>query len=152
MLSYVLILALFVPALVSAQTQGIRECVGRPFINQMQIENCDRTPCDVFQGSNASMIVDFRALQSSVTLRPRVFATALGVTIEYTLPIEHQNACNHLTTGSCPLSANEDITYGFVFPITSVYPPIPVTVEITLHGDNDHHVFCAIADIHVRLR
>lgn len=98
------------------------------------------------------MQVDFRAARPATSLRPQVFATALGATVEYNLPPQFANGCNHLHAGSCPLSVNEDATYGFAFPITSVYPPIPVSVELTLWDHTNQHVFCAVVDIHVRLR
>lgn len=98
------------------------------------------------------MEVEFRSQRPASALRPQVFATALGATIEYVLPVELRNACNHLRVGSCPLSGNEDVTYRFVFGVTNVYPPIPVTVELTLFDQASQHVFCAEIDIHVRLR
>ncbi|KAG4074479.1 hypothetical protein HA402_015768 [Bradysia odoriphaga] len=154
MLAYVFLLALLAPsALVSAQTAGIRQCTGgRLLPNSVTINNCSQTPCDVVQGSNAVMNVDFRSLRAASNLRPQVFATALGETIEYNLPPNQREACDHLITGSCPLSVNEDATYRFVFPITAIYPPIPVTVELTLWDQLNQHVFCALIDIHVRLR
>lgn len=98
------------------------------------------------------MEVDFRSLRTASALRPQVFATALGATIEYNLPPQFANGCNHLPRGSCPLSVNEDATYRFVFTVTPVYPPIPVTVELTLFDQENQAVFCSLIDIHVRLR
>lgn len=98
------------------------------------------------------MNVNFRAPRGASQLRPQVFATALGETIEYTLPPNQREACDHLVTGSCPLSENEDATYRFVFPITAIYPPIPVSVELTIFDHLSQHVFCAVINIHVRLR
>lgn len=121
------------------------------FVDEVRIEECTQTPCYVFQGSDVVMEVDFRSVAAQ-SLRPQVFATALGQTIEYTLPPAHQNACNHLSRGSCPVSQDEDITYRFVFPITNIYPPIPVTVQLTLFNQDNQPVFCKITDIIVRLR
>lgn len=98
------------------------------------------------------MLTNFRAQRAATHLRPQVHATALGETIEYILPPNQQNACDHLTVGSCPLSANEDATYRFVFPITAIYPPIPVSVQLTIWDHTNQHVFCAVIDIHVRIR
>lgn len=98
------------------------------------------------------MEIDFRSVRGAATLRPQVFATALGATIEYNLPPQFANGCNHLLQGSCPLSVNEDATYRFVFSVTTVYPPIPVTVELALLDQNNEAVFCSLIDIHVRLR
>lgn len=98
------------------------------------------------------MNTDFRATRGASSLRPQVFATALGETIEYLLPPAHREGCNNLSVGSCPLSVNEDATHTFVFPITAVYPPIPVSVQLTVFDQLNQGVFCAIIDIHVRLR
>lgn len=97
------------------------------------------------------MEIDFRSL-AATSLRPIVWATALGQTIEYVLPPDQQNACNHLNRGSCPTSQDEDVTYRFVFPITPIYPPIPVTVQLTLVNHANATIFCKQTDIIVRLR
>lgn len=125
---------------------------GRLHPVQVRVAGCTAAPCDVFQGSDAVMQIDFRAPALANTLRPVVMATALGATIEYQLnPIFH-NACNHLTGASCPLAANEDVTYNFTFGVTTFYPPIPVAVELSLYNHNGETVFCSIIDIHVRIR
>ncbi|KAJ6644496.1 NPC intracellular cholesterol transporter 2 [Pseudolycoriella hygida] len=153
MLAYVFILALSASSAFVSATEGIRPCTGgRPLPQRIVIDGCNQTPCDVFQGSDALMYTDMRTERPANELRPQVFATALGQTIEYFLPPNQQNACDHLTVGSCPLSANEDATYRFSFPITPVYPPIPVTVELSLFDHTNQVVFCALIDIHVRLR
>jgi len=153
MLCYAFILALFVPALVAQRTDGIRQCAGGlNFPDEVRIANCSSTPCDIPQGQNADMQVAFRSLNQANTLRPVVMAIALGLTIEYVLPDEHQNACNHLLQGSCPLSASEDAIYHFIFHVEDVYPPIPVTVELRLVDHMNRVVFCVVIDIQVRLR
>lgn len=118
----------------------------------MRVEGCTTAPCDILQGFDAIMQIDFRAPAAANTLRPVVMATALGVTIEYPLDISYQNACNHLIEGSsCPLAANEDSTYKFVFRIETYFPPIAVAVELSLIDHDDNHVFCSVIDIHVRI-
>lgn len=119
---------------------------------QVRVAGCTAAPCDVFQGADAVMQIDFRAAALHNTLRPVVMATALGATIEYQLNPVFHNACNHLAPGSsCPLSLNEDVTYNFVFGVTTFYPPIPVAVELSLIDHAGATVFCTIIDIHVRI-
>lgn len=176
-----LLLAAFIPALVLGQATPTRQCKytnysqllancsnckwfygdfvfcsgtgGRLHPVEVRVAGCTAAPCDIFQGSDAVMQIDFRAPALANTLRPVVMATALGATIEYQLnPIFH-NACNHLAGGSsCPIAANEDVTYNFVFGVTAFYPPIPVAVELSLINHAGDHVFCTIIDVHVRIR
>lgn len=126
---------------------------GRVAPHQVRVAGCTVAPCNVLQGSDAIMHVDFRAASGATTLRPVVFATALGATIEYQLNPQFHTACNHLIGGSsCPLAVNEDATYNFVFGVTIFYPPIPVAVELSLVNQAGETVFCTIIDIHVRIR
>lgn len=173
MLSYLFVLALLAPS--AFATAGIRQCTlncqlevwtnfsinfltfvlgpgGHRLPQTITIDGCAQTPCDVTQGTDVLKIADFSHPTTASSLRPQVFATALGTTIEYVLPPNQREACDHLSTGSCPLAPNEAATYRFVFPITSIYPPIPVSVELTLRDQASNVVFCAIIDIHVRLR
>lgn len=119
---------------------------------EVRVQNCTAAPCDIFQGFDAIMQIDFRAPALANTLRPVVMATALGVTIEYPLDPSFNNACNHLIGGSsCPLAAAEDATYNFVFGVDTYYPPIAVAVELSLIDHAGSHVFCTVIDIHVRI-
>lgn len=125
---------------------------GRAPPQAVRVQGCTGARCDVFQGADAVMQVDFRAIAGATALRPVVFATALGATVEYNLPPHLQNACTQLGSSSCPLSPNEDATYHFRFSVTTFYPPIPVDVEISLINQAGATVFCTIVPIHVRVR
>lgn len=96
------------------------------------------------------MEVDFRTSMPASQLRPQVFATALNTTIEYVLPPQLQNGCEHLNRGSCPLSAKEDATYKFVFSVMKLYPAIPVSVELIMWNELKQVMWCAVIDIQVR--
>lgn len=113
---------------------------------------CTSDPCNVVQGNTANMQVDFRAPHAATGLRPVVFATALGQTIQYQLEPQFHNACNHLIGTSCPLSAGEDATYRFAFHVTPIYPPIRVLVELSLVDHANRPQFCTVIPIHVRTR
>lgn len=97
------------------------------------------------------MEVDFRTSAPASQLRPQVYATALNTTIEYVLPPELQNGCNHLKVGSCPLSAKEDATYRFLFSVLKMYPPIRVSVELIMWNELKEVMWCAVIDIQVRI-
>lgn len=97
------------------------------------------------------MQIDFRAVNGAQSLRPVVWATAFGVTIEYHLESQYHNACNHLVDSFCPLSDNEDATYSFEFAVTKQYPAIPVAVELSLLDQFNATVFCSIIDVQIRL-
>lgn len=173
------LVTVFLPALVLGQATSVRECKSHRktfstilrlrckllkitlfFIGtderqapvEVRVEGCTTAPCNIFQGFDAIMQIDFRAPALANTLRPVVMATALGVTIEYPLDPSFNDACNHLIGGSfCPLAANEDATYNFVFHVASYYPPIAVAVELSLIDHAGNHVFCSVIDIHVRI-
>lgn len=107
-------------------------------------------PCTVRRGTNALMDLDFTVPLTATALRPVVFATVLGATIEYPLPDHLQNACNHIGPVQCPLAAGATTTCNFVFAVNPIYPPITVGVEINLLNHDNVAVTCFIMDIAVR--
>lgn len=108
-------------------------------------------PCVVRRGNDALMDLDFTAPVHATSLRPTVFASVLGATIQYPLPDHLQEACNHVYPNLCPLAAGTTTTYSFVFSVNSSYPPITVGVQVNLLNQNDEVVACFEVDIAVRL-
>lgn len=133
----------------------VRLCAGsqgQPFPTQVRIAGCYAAPCAVLQGSSANMSIDFRAPNGATGLRPTVNAHVGSSSVAFPLPSQFHNACNHLVGSRCPLGINEDATYNFVFPISAVYPPIRVGVELSLNDQAGRPVFCTIIDVQVRRR
>lgn len=96
------------------------------------------------------MHIDFRAPFAATGLRPAVVAhVGNQEPVNFPLGLQFRNACNHLVRGRCPLAAGEYATYNFNFPISNIYPPILVGVELTLRDQADRPVFCTIIDVRV---
>lgn len=93
--------------------------------------------------------MDFTTVNGANTLTPSIRATAFGIVTPYPLPEELQNGCNALTNANCPLDARESATYKIIFPISKIYPTIPVTVELTVTDHAGRHVGCFAVDIRV---
>lgn len=106
-------------------------------------------PCSVQKGRDVNMQLEFLVLNQIQTLRPSVRATALGVTVPYQLPAHMQNACNFLSNVNCPLSVGHIPTYHFDFPISHIYPSIPVRVELTLLDDQNRAATCFSIDLRI---
>lgn len=122
---------------------------GRPNPNAVRIEGCSVMPCSAPQGKDIVMEMDFTTITTVRTLTPTVRATALGVVTPYPLPEELKNGCKALINASCPLDARESATYKIVFPISKIYPTIPVTVELTVSDERGSAVACFAVDIRV---
>lgn len=75
-------------------------------------------------------------------------ATALGVVTNYPLG-SNAITCNFLQGSSCPLSANEDVTYRLTMPILSIYPLVSLSIEIDLIDQNNNSVSCFVVDAQV---
>lgn len=122
---------------------------GKPIPHHVRIEGCSAMPCSAPQGKNIDMEMDFTASNSANTLTPSIRATALGIVTPYPLPEELQNGCNALTNANCPLDARESATYKILFPVSRIYPTIPVTVELTVTDHANRVVACFAVDIRV---
>lgn len=106
-------------------------------------------PCSAPQGKAIVMEMDFTTATAIQTLTPTVRATAFGVVTPYPLPEELKNGCKALINASCPLDARESATYKIIFPISNIYPAIPVTVELTVSDERHGVVACFAVDIRV---
>lgn len=80
------------------------------------------------------------AVKTTQQLKPRVRATAYGVTVDY--PYPQKNACVTLKNAECPLDKDEEVTYSMLMPILKTYPTIPVVIEFAFLGDNNEVQVC----------
>lgn len=118
----------------------------------MRVAGCTTSPCIVTQGTTANMEIDFRAPVRALSLRPEIKAQVGNTWVDYPLASGFQNACNDLIRGWCPVDSQEEATYNFRFPVTPVYPPIRVNVEVSLIDHAGRHVFCTVIPVQVRAR
>uniref|UniRef100_A0A182Q4U1 MD-2-related lipid-recognition domain-containing protein n=1 Tax=Anopheles farauti TaxID=69004 RepID=A0A182Q4U1_9DIPT len=143
--------ALFLIALIPALAYGnvARVCTGnRPFPTSVDVVGCTSPPCDLVRGQDVIAFIDFttdRAVSSMTTIAT---ATALGVVTNYPLG-SNSVTCNFLQGSSCPLSANEDVTYRLTMPILSIYPLVSLSIEINVVDENQSSVACFVVDAQV---
>jgi Niemann-Pick C2 protein len=109
----------------------------------VRIEGCDKPPCELYRGADITMEVDFEAVTSTKTLKPQVFATAVGITIPYELPSHLAEACKYLANEkNCPLTPGHEYTYKLTMPVDKNYPAIPVSLEFSLQDEHGTPEFC----------
>lgn len=143
-----LVVFAFVPA-IFARTP-VRECVGgHPLPNAVFFGSrdnpCTAPPCELSRTSGSgTTFVDFVPKFDTQGILPQVRATVFaGVTITQQLPADiAANPCGILTQGSCPLSANEPVSYALTLPVDAGTPLLSPDTEITLFGDNNQVIFC----------
>lgn len=95
-------------------------------------------------GGSGVTYVDFTPPFAAPTIMPRVRAIVFGnIMFDQELP-QHivNNPCSILTTGSCPLPANQPAAYRLEIPIEPNTPLIPTDSEVTLFGANQQVIFC----------
>lgn len=108
---------------------------------------CLEEPCNVYRSTGSAVTyVDFTPTFNTVSIMPRVRATVFGgaVTITQELPDSiRNNPCGILESPhSCPLAANQRVSYRLELPVDPTTPLIPSATEITLFGDDNQVIFC----------
>ncbi|XP_053670483.1 NPC intracellular cholesterol transporter 2 homolog a-like [Anopheles nili] len=142
----VLLVAL-VPALVFGNVT--RVCTGnRPHPISVDVLGCTSPPCDLVRGQDVIAYIDFTTDRSVTSMTTVATATALGVVTGYPLG-SNAITCNFLQGSSCPLSANEDVTYRLTMPILSIYPLVSLSIEIDVIDQNNQSVTCFVVDAQV---
>ncbi|XP_050071436.1 NPC intracellular cholesterol transporter 2 homolog a-like [Anopheles maculipalpis] len=143
----VLFLIALVPALVYGNVS--RACTGgRAQPLSVAIEGCSAAPCNLVRGQDVIAYIDFTADRAITSMTTVATATALGVVTNYPLG-SNAVTCNFLQGSSCPLSANEDVTYRLTMPILSIYPLVSLSIEIDVVDQNTNSVTCFVVDAQV---
>ncbi|XP_052890161.1 NPC intracellular cholesterol transporter 2-like [Anopheles moucheti] len=147
-----MIRALLLIALVPAVVYGNvgRACDGdRPQATNVNIVGCSAPPCDLIRGQDVIAYIDFTTDRAVTTMTTVPTATALGITAPYPLPAEFANTCAWLEGSSCPLSANEDVTYRLTIPVLPIYPLVSLSIEIDIVDETNESVACFVVDAQV---
>uniref|UniRef100_A0A182PSP0 MD-2-related lipid-recognition domain-containing protein n=1 Tax=Anopheles epiroticus TaxID=199890 RepID=A0A182PSP0_9DIPT len=144
--------ALLLIALVPAVVYGNvgRACTnGRPQATNVNILGCSAPPCDLVRGQDVIAYIDFTTDRAVTSMTTVPTATALGITAPYPLPAEFADTCAWLEGSSCPLSANEDVTYRLTIPVLPIYPLVSLSIEIDIVDENEQSVTCFVVDARV---
>uniref|UniRef100_A0A182KBS6 MD-2-related lipid-recognition domain-containing protein n=1 Tax=Anopheles christyi TaxID=43041 RepID=A0A182KBS6_9DIPT len=143
-----LILIALVPAVVYGNVG--RACSnGRPQATNANILGCTAPPCDLVRGQDVIAYIDFTTDRVVNTMTTVPTATALGITAPYPLPAEFADTCAWLEGSSCPLSANEDVTYRLTIPVLPIYPLVSLSIEIDIVDQDGQSVTCFVVDARV---
>ncbi|XP_040153286.1 NPC intracellular cholesterol transporter 2 homolog a-like [Anopheles arabiensis] len=143
----VLLLIALVPAFAYGNVS--RACSGgRPQPTNVVIEGCTAPPCNLVRGQDVIGLIDFTTDRAVTSMTTIATATALGVVTNYPLG-SNAITCNFLQGSSCPLSANEDVTYRLTMPILSIYPLVSLSIEIDLVDQDNNSVSCFVVDAQV---
>uniref|UniRef100_A0A182W0P8 MD-2-related lipid-recognition domain-containing protein n=1 Tax=Anopheles minimus TaxID=112268 RepID=A0A182W0P8_9DIPT len=143
----VLFLIALVPALVYGNVS--RVCTeGRTHPLSVEIEGCSAPPCNLVRGQDVIAHIDFTTDRAVTSMTTVATATALGVVTNYPLG-SNAVTCNFLQGSSCPLSANEDVTYRLTMPILAIYPLVSLSIEINVVDQDNNSVTCFVVDAQV---
>uniref|UniRef100_A0A182XW59 MD-2-related lipid-recognition domain-containing protein n=1 Tax=Anopheles stephensi TaxID=30069 RepID=A0A182XW59_ANOST len=115
----------------------------------VNIQGCSAPPCDLVRGQDVIAYIDFTTDRAVTSMRTVPTATALGITAPYPLPAEFADTCAWLEGSSCPLSANEDVTYRLTIPVLPIYPLVSLSIEIDIVDENEQSVTCFVVDAQV---
>ncbi|XP_065074231.1 NPC intracellular cholesterol transporter 2-like [Ochlerotatus camptorhynchus] len=137
-----LLVVVAVLPLVFADVVPVKECKAGSLPVAVDIQGCQKLPCELKRGEDAVAFVDFSTGEEVARLRPDVYATALGVTVPFIMPPDRQDACEWLQGSRCPLSAGEDVRYELRLPVEKAYPALAVDVELRLVDQDDQIVSC----------
>ncbi|XP_053670628.1 NPC intracellular cholesterol transporter 2 homolog a-like [Anopheles nili] len=142
----VLLIAL-VPALVFGNVA--RVCTGnRPHPISVDVLGCTSPPCDLERGQDIIAYIDFTTDRSVTSMTTLATAMATGIVTGYPVG-SNAITCNFLQGSSCPLSANENVTYRLTLPILPIYPLVSLSIEVDVIDQNNQSVICFVVDARV---
>ncbi|KAL9893653.1 uncharacterized protein LOC119642570 [Glossina fuscipes] len=131
----------------------VRQCQnGGPLPLNVNIEGCSEPPCDVIKNETAIMRIHFVGTKNNIrSIAAQVKAKVFGLTVPYPLPQHVADVCSNLMyEAMCPIYKTEDVVYQFNFFVETIFPEIPVTVEISLTDNSRELIACFSCDIKVK--
>uniref|UniRef100_A0A1L8DQ67 Putative niemann-pick type c2 n=2 Tax=Nyssomyia neivai TaxID=330878 RepID=A0A1L8DQ67_9DIPT len=140
------ILLTFIPAIILANTNGIKNCAGNPPLPiETSVRSCSQTPCDIKLGERTGIDIIFKAPRDISTFKPKARAHVLGIGIDHDLPEDIVNgACDNLSAGECPIPEGTVVEYNFELLVSSSYPPTKnIDVDISLLDQDDKVIVCS---------
>ncbi|KAL0818480.1 hypothetical protein ABMA28_008935 [Loxostege sticticalis] len=134
---------------VQGQTTNVQRCTGSaaqnaPLPINAYVERCVEPPCQLPQGSLATVHFTFKAPRTTtrMTTRAQMFSLfAIGIA----LPLHEQaETCDYLTGSSCPIAAG-DVVHYTLKSVVSEFLPVGLTsnLEIMIEDDANVPITCA---------
>lgn len=118
----------------------------------VNIVGCVRQPCYVRRGSNVALSINFTPDRRITELTPSVRTTILGITTNYALPANLQNGCQALQFPYyCPLRAGRSATLRLNVPVSKLWAPITIGVQVTLADQDRRVINCFKVNVKVRV-
>ncbi|XP_031616847.1 uncharacterized protein LOC116336836 [Contarinia nasturtii] len=97
------------------------QCEQDPEAVSVHVDNCNDEYCEVKRSTPANMELAFRTVKEATNLSSTVRAQVAGKWFPWPLG-SASKVCNNLKTGSCPVPANTEATYGFSIKIPIIAP------------------------------
>ncbi|CAH1099988.1 unnamed protein product [Psylliodes chrysocephalus] len=96
---------------------------------------CRQSPCNVYTGHAANILVDFISPFYTEQMKPNLTAIAAGAVVPW--PSNQKNACDGITNTACPIVKGEHVIYSYKMDILSLFPEIYATLIFSLANEAD---------------
>jgi hypothetical protein len=113
-----------------------------PIPLDMNVTDCDQTPCDVPVGSTVEMFMDFMLPYPTTTLDVSLEIWWGKFKVPFELTEDEKNGCAHVIGGKCPLPANQVLHYRFETVVDAPMTGIIVDLIYKFTDDQKRTALC----------
>ena len=139
-MSSYLVAALCFLALASAVPVQFKDCGSKTgHIKVVDVSNCDKFPCPLKRGSDATIKVTYTPTTGSASAKSVVHGIIAGLPVPFNPPVTDTCASS---VPACPSKANTDVTFTATLPIQTMYPKLSLTVKWEVQDDNNQDLVC----------
>ncbi|XP_076763217.1 NPC intracellular cholesterol transporter 2 homolog a [Xylocopa sonorina] len=113
--------------------------------------SCDmkKSVCDLIQGTNATITVDFTVDKDVSEVKAVVHGIVMDMPIPF--PLSNADACHTPDSGiKCPLTKGATYRYQNTLQVMKSYPKVSVTVKWQLVDEKDENIICMLIPAKVR--
>lgn len=148
MLLKVIILLVLSAYICEAKVVDFKDCgtPGEKLVSEVTITPCDKEPCGLIRGQNASIGINFKAKRNTNTATNICHGTIGPIPVRF--PLDHPNAC--VGQGlHCPLVAGTPYKFLYSLPVNKHFPVISCVVKWEIKGDDGKDLVCVEMNVHL---
>merc|ERR1711931_328160 len=127
-MSAVLAIFLGLLAAANAASSPYKDCGSKGTVTGVDVNGCTRAPCLLPKGTDASMIIKFKAPAASTAVNTVVHGIIAGVPVPFAVPEGKACETGHVKPG-CPLTTGGSHAYDIKLPVSSWYPSLRLVVK-----------------------
>lgn len=110
-------------------------------IKKLEVNGCNKYPCNLERGTNATLRLEFQANQRVNSLKLSIAGIIQGKEVPFA--VNDEEHCKLAVKGAkCPLLRGKTYKYEYSIPVLQQYPKISVNIRYAINDNTGRQLAC----------